>query len=115
MSVTHSLHQSPEKRARTRSAGKRTRAKLKHSPLEPNDVDQFKFRLVDRDGRHYFTDVRFTPPNGQAEDVAAVVDFFEGQCLNTLEAKTIGAFLAPLAIVPRLCALVEELQQVLCD
>ncbi|MCW8131381.1 MAG: hypothetical protein KIS92_13615 [Planctomycetota bacterium] len=78
-------------------------------------MDQFKFRIVAKNGKHYFTDVRFTPPNGRELDISTVVGFFEGQCLESLTPKSITAFLEPLPIVPRLCSLVDELQQVLCD
>ncbi|MBI3828335.1 MAG: hypothetical protein HY291_02390 [Planctomycetes bacterium] len=78
-------------------------------------MDQFKFRIVSKHGKHYFTDVRFTPPNGREEDIKTVVNFFEGQCLEGLDQRTLAAFLSPLSIVPRIWSLVDELQQVLCD
>ena len=119
MSVAQPTKGTQPKRARSRTPGGKAvpsrRAKISESPLEPNDVDQFKFRIVARNGKHFFTEVRFTPPNGREDDIKTVVNFFEGQCLEVLDEKTIAAFLAPHPIVPRLWALVDELQQVLCD
>ena len=84
-------------------------------PFEASDVDQFKFRVVQRDGRHFFKDVRFSLPNGKENEIRAVIDFFNGQYLELLTPEMIEAFLGHHPVAKRFEQLVADLQEVLCD
>ena len=79
------------------------------------DLDQFKFKLVERGAKHYFQDVRFKAPHISSTDEKSIIEFFEGQCLEGLSSEIMSGFFGNLPIGPKLEKLVVDLQQVLCD
>ncbi len=92
------------------------------SPLEPPptipsahppSVDQLKFRLITRRGKHYFKDVRFK--GALTLESITVIKFLEGRCLETLTHRTLQTGLGHLGLVPHLENLLKDLRQVLCD
>jgi len=114
MNIAHKPKRSRSKTLAKTSNRKANRLDLQDTPFEASDVDQFKFRIVSRDGRHFFQEVRFRPPHGKEEDIRAVVDFFEGQCLEILTPEMIEAFLGQHPVAHRFEELVFDLQAVLC-
>lgn len=78
-------------------------------------IDQFKFRIQQHQGRHYFTSVTFTDPHVEPAVRQQVVDFFEGRALESLTPEYVTSGLKDFPQLPRLLALVEEMQQLLCD
>jgi hypothetical protein len=92
------------------------------SPLRPAagstahhgpSVDQLKFRLITRRGKHYFKDVRFK--GALTLESITVIKFLEGRCLETLNAHALENSLGHLGLVSHLDTLLKDLRQVLCD
>ena len=76
------------------------------------ELDQFKFRLVARDGRHYFKAVKFDTPNLNAGERQQVLEFFEGRSLESITRKTLKAGLGALPSWTMLIALLDQMRQV---
>lgn len=83
--------------------------------MRSQSLDQFKFRIVEQGGVHYFQDVRFKAPHINDGDEKTIVEFFEGRSLEGLSSEILNAFLGTVAVLPLLQDLVDELQRILCD
>jgi hypothetical protein len=86
-----------------------SQASHSHAPA----VDQLKFRIVARRGKHYFQDVRFK--GSLTLEAITVIKFLEGRCLESLSSRTLQNGLGHIGIVPHLESLLKDLRQVLCD
>lgn len=78
------------------------------------DLDPLRFRLAERDGRHYFQNVRFEPPDATGRHHAyadRIVGFFEGQALETLTLERLAGALGDVPVYPRLRRLLAELHE----
>ncbi len=78
-------------------------------------MDQFKFRIVERNGLHFFKDVRFNAPHVNKDSTGAIVEFFEGRNLESLSDDIMDTVLGPVVVLAELKELVAELQTVLCS
>jgi hypothetical protein len=78
---------------------------------DPYSLDQLKFRIEIRKGRHYFRNVRF---NGEA-GACVLAGFLEGRALEDLTPVLLRSSFASSPILPRLQHLVRDLQRVFCE
>lgn len=81
-----------------------------HSP-----IDGLRFKLLARNGRHFFTDVRFSSEFIQTSDMLAVITLLDGTCLEELNADFVAAVLSGSPCVNEVQKLIGELQTVLCN
>ena len=81
------------------------------SPL----TDGLKFRIVLRGHKHYFKDVRFKCDKVSDVDRSAVIEFFEGRCLENLSRESLAACFGRTPLLSSLQDLIADLQHVLCD
>jgi hypothetical protein len=81
------------------------------SGAETYPIDQLKFRIVKKKGRHYFRDVRFEAgANGYP-----ITSFLEGRALEDLSPVLLRSFFPQSRILPHLQSLVRDLQRVFCE
>jgi len=78
------------------------------------EMDPLKFRLVERDGRRFFSNVRFNALHVEPMQREAVVRFFEGRELDSLRAESLERELGSLSILPRLQKMVADLKELFC-
>jgi hypothetical protein len=84
-------------------------SKPDHTP-----IDGLRFKLSARNGRHYFTDVRFSAEFIQTSDMLAVTKMLTGSCLEELSGDDIAAGLGKNPCTEEVQKLIGELQTVLC-
>ena len=97
------------------TTSEKTRTIASPGAKRPQDLDQFKFRIVELNGVHYFQDVRFKAPHISEADEKAIVEFFEGRSLQGLCPELMTAYLGSMTVLPLLQDLVCDLQRILCD
>ncbi len=91
-----------------------TPADLTNRPEISSIVDKLKFRIVCKDGKHYFTDVRFGG-NVPAEIRDAVTNSLEGQCLESLSREDLTKVFGWMHCLKHLQKYVADLRDVFCD
>lgn len=79
------------------------------------DLDQFKFKMKERDGRHYFENVRYNTHNVSAEVRQTVINFFDGRCLESITPSLLRSKLKTVEALPMFEQLVSGLRQIFVD
>ena len=81
----------------------------------PTDLDQFKFKLAERDGKHFFEKVRYNTPNVAESDRKTVIGYFEGRCLESITNTALRSKLKGHSMLPMFEQLVSGLRQIFCE
>ena len=118
MGIAHPTPRMEVRKARARTRSK-TRTLHAAQPLQADErapeMDQLNFRIVARDGKHFFKNVRFKPPHFNVPFEQSVLDFFEGRCLESIGPRVLDAALGPSPFLPRLRRFVNDLREIVCD
>ena len=77
--------------------------------------DHLKFKLVARNGQHFFTNVRVSGPKVSAEQQRALLSLLNDGSLEDLSEARVYSALGETTMAAELLALTSELRAVLCS
>lgn len=80
-----------------------------------SDLDQFKFKMVEREGKHYFQNVRYNTHAVPAATREQVIQFFDGRCLESITPTLLKSKLKSVEALPMFEQLVSGLRQIFVD
>ena len=77
-------------------------------------VDSLRFKLVSRDGKHFFTDVRLGGSLLCDKDKLAILALLNDECLENLSSTHVSSMLGRSRHIREVQDMIAELQSVLC-